>query len=64
MASWKAFLVEDIKAFKSVMVRLLWLALSFLFLVMALNAYNATDTMPLALSAILSAAFFFLCVRE
>jgi hypothetical protein len=64
MASWKAFLVEDIKVFKGVMARLLWLALSFFFLVMALNAYNATATMPLALSSILSAAFFFLCVRE
>lgn len=64
MASLKAYLTEDIKSLKEILVRALFFALSFFFAVMAVDAYNANATMPLTMGGALSIFFFYLAFRE
>ena len=60
----KAYLAEDWKTLKLVLERGLFLALSFFFLVMTVQAYNSTATAPLALNAVFAAVCFYFFVRD
>lgn len=64
MSSLKAYLAEDLRILKSVLIRAAYILICFVFLVMSASAFKSGADLPLIINSAVAAFFFWLFVRE